>query len=141
VKILTHLLDTSVYSQRLRPAPHPEVINRWSRLGDQRLSISAICEAELLYGLEKRDSPRLWQEYRVALENKLTLLPIDLAVAQRFAELKAYQERKGKPRADFDLLIAATALRHNLILATGNINHFTGLPGLQVENWFEPSGI
>lgn len=133
---LTHLLDTSVYSQRLKPKPHPEVVRRWSTVGDHRLGISAICEAELLYGLQKRDSARLWQEYRSALENKLTLLPVDLGVAQRFAALKVHMERLGKPRADFDLLIAATALRHNLILATGNVRHFEDLPGLRVENWF-----
>lgn len=137
MKTLTHLLDTSVYSQRLRPEPHPEVVRRWSTLGDHRLGISAICEAELLYGLEKRNSSRLWQEYRSALENKLALFTVDLGVAQRFATLKVHMERVGQPRADFDLLIAATALRHNLILATGNTRHFEGMPGLRLENWFE----
>ena len=136
MKTLTHLLDTSVYSQRLKPGPHPEVVRRWSSLGDHRLAISSICEAEILYGLQKKGSERLWQEYKYALENKLTLLPVDLGVAQHFAALKSHQERIGCPRADFDLLIAATALRHNLIVATGNIRHFESIPGLTVENWF-----
>lgn len=133
----THLLDTSVYSQRLRPKPHPGVVRRWKRLGDHRMAISAICEAELLYGLEKRNSPRLWQEYRFALEGKLTIHPVDRGVVQRYATLKADMEASGHPRADFDLLIAATALRHNLILATGNMDHFKSISGLQIENWFE----
>jgi len=137
VNIQTHLLDTSVYCQRLKPLPHPGVVRRWSQLGDHRLAVSAVCEAELLYGLEKRNSTRLWQEYRAALENKLTLYPVDAGVAQRFAMLKSHMERLGEPRADFDLLIAATALRHDLILATGNLRHFEGLPGLRVENWFD----
>jgi tRNA(fMet)-specific endonuclease VapC len=137
VNTVTHLLDTFVYSQRLKLEAHPEVVRRWSALGDHRLGISAICEAEVLYGLQKRDSARLWQEYRFALENRLTLFAVDLGVAQRFASLKAQTERLGRPRADFDLLIAATALRHNLILATGNVRHFADLPGLRVEDWFE----
>jgi len=77
VNSITHLLDTSVYSQRLRPKPIEAVVDRWRRLGDHRLAISSICEAELLYGLEKRDSQRLWQEYIAALKDRLVLLPID----------------------------------------------------------------
>lgn len=137
MKSLTHLLDTSVYSQRLRPQPHPRVVERWQMLGDHRLAISAVCEAELLYGLEKRGSHRLWQEYHAALENSLTLLPLDLSVARIFARIKAQTETQGEPRADFDLLIAATALAHGLILATGNKKHFDGIPGLVVEDWFK----
>lgn len=133
---LTHLLDTSVYCQRLKPVPHAEVVKRWSQIGDQQLAVSAICEAELLYGLQKRNSVRLWKEYRAALENKLMIYPVDGGVVQRFAKLKAQMESMGQPRADFDLLIAATALRHNLILATGNIAHFKDIPGLRTENWF-----
>lgn len=137
MKRLTHLLDTSVYSQRLRPEPHPRVVSRWQQLGDDRLAISSICEAELLFGLEKRKSTRLWQEYHAGLEHRLTLLPVDHRVSRNFARLKSDMEEKGKPRADFDLLIAATAVTHKLVLATGNINHFTDIPGLVVENWFE----
>lgn len=137
MKSVTHLLDTSVYSQRLRPAPHPQVVRRWKHLGDSRLAISAICEAELLYGLEKRNSPRLWQEYHAALKDKICLLPLDGSTVRIFARLKASAERNGLSRADFDLLIASSAIRHRLILATGNLRHFTDIPELIVENWFE----
>jgi tRNA(fMet)-specific endonuclease VapC len=100
------------------------------------LAISSICEAELLYGLEKRNSERLWQEYRSSLENALVEIPLDHAVVQSYAKIKARQESIGEPRADFDLLIAATAVTHRLTLATGNIRHFEGIPGLDVEDWF-----
>lgn len=52
--MISHLLDTSVYSQRLRPRPLPSVVDRWRRLGDSSLAISCICEAELRYGLASR---------------------------------------------------------------------------------------
>ena len=133
--MLTHLLDTSVYSQRLRPRPLDTVIERWKRLGDSALAVSGICEAELCYGLAKKDSGRLWSEYRDFLENRLVLLPVDKAVADAFGGIKAALERKGEPRPDFDLLIAATARVHRLVLATLNPRHFSGIPGLQVEDW------
>jgi tRNA(fMet)-specific endonuclease VapC len=130
------LLDTSVYSQRLRPKPSLGVVERWQALGNHRLAVSAIREAELLYGLEKRGSRRLWQEYHAALENALTLLLLDLSVVRIFGRLKVQMETQGEPRADFDLLIASTAMAHGLILATGNISHFRGIPNLVVEDWF-----
>ena len=133
--MLTHLLDASVYSQRLRPKPLPEVVRRWRKVGDQRLCISAICEAEIRYGLTKRGSERLWTEYRQFLEHQLVVLPVDKPVADRYGELKTELEEAGLPRAEFDLLIAATALHHNLILATCNLKHFANIPGLRVEDW------
>ena len=132
---LTHLLDTSVYSQPLRPKPLPSVISHWKRLGDATLAISAICESELIYGLEKRASQRLWLEYRSSLKDRLVLLPIDQAVAHWFGAMKADCDKKGTPRANFVLLIAATALQHQLTLATCNPKHFQDIPGLSVEDW------
>lgn len=131
----THLLDTSVYSQRLRPQPLPGVIRRWQILGNEALAVSAICESEIIYGLSKKKSARLWTEYRTYLEHRLVMLPVDKRVADCFGELKAEMESKGMPRADFDLLIAATAVVHGLILATCNARHFTDIPGLRVEDW------
>ena len=133
--MISHLLDTNVYSQRLRPKPLRGVVDRWRRLGDASLAISAICEAELRYGLARRNSDRLWREYRDFLENRLVLLPVDKQVAAVFGQIRAGTEFRGEPRADFDLLIAATALSHKLALATLNPRHFDGIPGLQVEDW------
>ncbi|MFO7865930.1 MAG: VapC toxin family PIN domain ribonuclease, partial [Candidatus Aminicenantes bacterium] len=36
---------------------------------------------------------------------------------------------------DMDILIAATALTHNLTLVTNNIRHFKNIPDLRIENW------
>jgi predicted nucleic acid-binding protein len=131
----THLLDTSVYSQPLKPWPLPGVVDRWRALGDASLAISSISEAELLFGLHKRNSTRLWTEYRARLENKLPILVVDKAVGDCFGKLKALMTEQGTPRSDFDLMIAATAIRHRLVLATLNARHFIGLPGLDVEVW------
>jgi len=133
--MLTHLLDTSVYSQRLKPKPLSSVIKRWQQHGDAALCISAICEAELVFGLQKRKSTRLWTEYTVYLENKLVIIPVDKMVADCYGEMRARMEAFGTPRADFDLIIAATALSRQLILATCNPVHFEGIESLQVEDW------
>jgi predicted nucleic acid-binding protein len=131
----SHLLDTSVYCQPLKPTPLPTVERRWCALGDEALAVSSICEAEVLYGLELKQSTRLDALYEELLKNRLPILPVDAVVAKTFSQIKAAARRKGLPASDFDLLIAAAAKAHGLILATINFRHFNGIEGLALEDW------
>ena len=131
----SHLLDTSVYCQPLKPKPLPSVERRWRDLGDAALAISAICEAELLYGLEWKQSARLYAQYDRLLQNRLPVLAVDSAAARIFGRLKPACRRNGFVACDFDFLIAATAKAHGLVLATLNLRHFAGMEGLAVEDW------
>ena len=132
---LSHLLDTSVYCQPIKPRPLESVRERWCALGDDTLAISVICEAEVLYGLELKQSQRLNALYGRLLNGRLRVLPVDSGAAKHFASLKAWAKVNGRALTDFDLLIAATARAHRLTLATLNIRHFQGLPGLIIEDW------
>jgi predicted nucleic acid-binding protein len=131
----THLLDTSVYCQPLKPRPLPTVVARWTALGDDSLATSVIAEAEVLFGVKLKQSTRLTQAYEQLLRGRLRVLLIDEPVADCFAELKAFLHRSGRPLPDLDLLIAATARAHHLIVATLNPRHFTELEGVVVEDW------
>ncbi len=131
----SHLLDTSVYCQPIKPKPLPSVQRRWRDLGDEALAISALCKAEFLYGLELKQSARLQAQYDQLLANRLQLLSVDTAVAKTFSQIKAASRKKGFIASDFDFLIAATAKTHGLVLATLNLRHFNGIEGLAVEDW------
>jgi predicted nucleic acid-binding protein len=72
----SHLLDTSVYCQPIKPKPLPSVEQRWRALGDAALAISVIGEAEVLYGLELKRSARLNSLYDELLKNRLEVLPV-----------------------------------------------------------------
>lgn len=133
--MLTHLLDTSVYSQRLKPKPNPGVVSRWRALGNESLAVSACCEAELLFGLEKLGSKRLWQEYEKYLKDQLTLLPFGYNESVVYGRIRRQLVESGDPVADMDLMIAATAIANGLSLVTLNEKHFLRIQGLQVENW------
>lgn len=132
---LSHLLDTSVYCQPIKPKPLASVRARWTALGDDALAVSAICEAEVLYGLELKKSAKLEALYDGLLRERLRVLPVDSGVARHFASLKAWAKVNGRSPTDIDLLIAATARGHGLTLATLNMRHFQGLPSLTVEDW------
>ena len=46
-------------------------------------------------------------------------------------------EKKGLKIGDMDMFIAATALEEDLIIVTGNTDHFSRIEGLKIENWME----
>jgi tRNA(fMet)-specific endonuclease VapC len=135
---LSHLLDTSVYSQPIRPRPLEVVQRRWEQLGDDRLCTSAICETELRDGLERRGSQKLWRAYTEILHARLTILPVDVRVAEAYGRLSARMQAKGLRRPAFDLLIAATAKAQGLIVATCNYKDFAPIEGIAVEDWSLP---
>lgn len=134
----THLLDTSVYSQPLKPKPNAEVMRRWQLHTDAALATSIICQAEVLFGIKKKGSARLLGEYERLLKGRIPVLLIDIAVADAYAEIRTDCEKRSTPVADLDLLIAATAKAHNLIVATLNLRHFQVIQGITVEDWSKP---
>ena len=73
----THLLDTSVYCQPLRPRPLPEVIARWNAVGDENLCTSVIAEAELIFGIRLKKSQRLTTACRVSGSRFSLLIAIE----------------------------------------------------------------
>ena len=130
-----YLLDTSVYSQPLRPRPLAAVERRWCAIPESDLAISVICELELLQGLHHKNSKRLWHAYNTLLKGRLRQIDITSNVVSIYAEQAARLRKQGKPRPQFDLLIAASALSHDLVLATCNPKDFQYIEGLKMEDW------
>ena len=112
---LTHLLDTSVFCQPIKPRPLAPVIQRGETLGDQALAVSVLCQAEVLYGIALKGSARLQAAYAAVLAGRLTMFPVDEAECQTYADMRAVLEKTGQRVPDLDLLIAATAKTHGLM--------------------------
>lgn len=132
---LTYLLDTSILCQPIRDQPVAGVLSRWSEVGDAAVCTSAICLAEVLQGLEQRNSEKYWRRYRSILAGHYTVLPVDERVAARYGRLSAELRALGRPRPVLDLFIAATCLSQGLTVVTLNRQHFEDIPGLNMEDW------
>ena len=66
----------------------------------------------------------------------MRVLPFDLALATRYATVRADLERRGRPKTDFDLVVACTALEHGATLITNDGGLKDGaIDGLVVEDW------
>ena len=63
------------------------------------------------------------------------LLPLEQPADYRYAELRTALEQAGTPIGPNDMLIAAHAMALGLVLVTANVNEFSRVPGLALENW------
>ena len=66
----------------------------------------------------------------------LRVLPFDLEASMIYADFAARRESQGQPISMADAQIAATAVRHDAILATRNVRDFEGLGVALVNPWF-----
>jgi tRNA(fMet)-specific endonuclease VapC len=73
------------------------------------------------------------------LEHSFRILAADGAIAPTFGSLKARMAAAGTTLDDFDLIIASTALAHNLTLVSNNERHFGRIEGLKLVNWADPT--
>jgi tRNA(fMet)-specific endonuclease VapC len=130
-----YLLDTSVYSQPLRRSPVMPALRRWDDAGDERCVISVVCRAETEWGLLKSPDHRRDQRYESLLKDRLIMLESDAECWKIFSVMKARQVPTGRIVGDLDLLIAATARRHDCIVATLNPSEFSKIEGIRWEDW------
>jgi predicted nucleic acid-binding protein len=90
---------------------------------------------ELLPSGKRRAQLEEWRE-EIAASFETRLLPVTQTVADQWAVLSAQTQRRGTPLATIDGLIAATALDHDLLLATRNVKDFANL-GVAIFNPWE----
>jgi predicted nucleic acid-binding protein len=71
---------------------------------------------------------------------RVDVLPLNRSIMRRFAQVRGELRRRGQLVGDPDLLIAATALHHGLVLVTNNRRHFERIAELQLyprQGWGE----
>jgi tRNA(fMet)-specific endonuclease VapC len=107
---------------------------KFKQVNQKDIFISEITLAELKFGFEKGIKT---EKKKIVLEDFLTgvqVLPIYESI-DFYATEKARLQKKGTPIDDFDLLIAATSITHNLIMVTNNTKHFKNVNNITLEDW------
>lgn len=131
-----YLFDTDALSQIVNPNPPAGFILKLADVLPEQQFTSAINVGELTYGAYKGNRREyLLQQFGKRLWPNIRVIPFDYAAAETYGWLRAMLERKGTPLADPDLRIASIALTRQLILITGNVRHFSRVPGLTIEDW------
>ncbi|MEW7313940.1 type II toxin-antitoxin system VapC family toxin [Buttiauxella gaviniae] len=126
-----YMLDTNTVSYLFRQ--HPKVMENLAQTRPLEVCISSVTQAELLYGVAKRQSKKLNAAVQSFLET-VSVYPWDSEAAKSYGQLRAAMEKKGKVMGHLDQLIAAHALSRNATLITSD-RAFTMVTRLRVEDW------
>ncbi len=86
------------------------------------------------YGVENSKTIEAMRPIVESFLSKFIIIPI-YEVLDIYAKEKAKLRKKGMLIDDFDLLIGATALQHNLIMVTNNVEHLRRLENIEIEDW------
>jgi len=128
-----YLLDTMVLSELRKKERNPGVTQWLSGKSDRELFVSVVSIGEITKGITQQDKRneefaktlRQWLE-KLLLLYKERILPIDIPIAKRWGELSVGVN-------NVDILLAATALEHNLTIVTRNERHFSRI-GVNIIN-------
>ena len=133
---MNFLLDTDTCVCWLRG--NSLVRDRFAAVGTESSGVSVITLAELRYGANCSSRPEANHQAIDDFISGIPVLGIDQDIVRTFADVKAQLRKQGSLIEDLDLLIAATARTHGLILVTNNVDHYSRIPGLLLENWINP---
>lgn len=122
---MPYLLDTNVVSELRKRKPHGAVLTWIQKIPDASLHISAVTLEEIQAGVEltRENDPVKAGEIEKWLddiEQTSNVIDVDAAVFRRWAQL---MHRRADHHLE-DALIAATALVHELTVATRNTADF-----------------
>ena len=114
----------------------PAAVGVLERLSDQELAVSIVSYGELFEGALGDANPQAELERCRALLDRFAMVPLSDPIMERFARTRKQLREAGQLIPDLDLLIAATAVHHDLTLLTRNLRHFARIPDLKL---YQPS--
>ena len=125
-----YLLDTCVCIALLKKSPN--VIQRLREVGSSNCRISDKTLAELYLGAFKSGKEKHFNDV-----NEISKLfeKYPIKYTRKYGEIRWELEKQGLRIGDMDMFIAATAIEEDLVLVTGNVKHFSRVPGLKIEDW------
>ena len=135
---MTFLVDANVVSELTKPMPSLTVV-KWLRTHESELALNAIVLGEISLGIlalpvgKKRRALERWFGERV---ESMICLAWDADAALEWARLMTRLRFKGTSMPLGDSIIAASALRHDLTVATRNTRDFANA-GVRVINPFD----
>lgn len=134
------LVDANVLSEPTKAIPDANALD-WLRRNERDIVVDPIIIGEVRFGIlllpKGRRRTRLERWFDAGVK-RLNCLPWDLETGLRWAELLASLRASGSAMPIKDSLIAATALVHELIVATRNEKDFEKV-GVDVVNPFAAS--
>jgi predicted nucleic acid-binding protein len=130
-----YLLDTNIISNATKPVPSGSLVAWMCGQSEQDLHIASLTIAEIRRGIlekpkgKKRDQLEAWFEGPDGPQSLFSgrVLPFDERAALVWARLMSEGRVAGKPRSEFDMIVAAVAEVNDCFLVSDDEKHFPGI--------------
>ena len=133
-----YLLDTNVLSELIKKNPNPNFMAKLRIIPAEALFSATICIMELRYGALKRGNlVDLWTKIEHQILPRIRILPFSYKEAVKAGDLIHHLYSIGQPIGIEDIMIASIALCNGLTVVSANTKHFSRIPNLKTENWFQ----
>ena len=133
------LLDTNIASHVIR-GDIPVIRERLVSIPMENVLISAITEAELMYGVARRGHPKALSHAVSLFLERVEILDWSSAVAKVYGELRARCEASGINLSSIDMMIAAHAKAIDAILVSRDKAFCQKGLQIDVQDWSEQTG-
>lgn len=128
------LLDTDILSELFKGNASIKTTAAEYLAQYKHLTISQITRYEILKGLKAKKADAQIVRFNLFCHAN-TILPISDDAIIKAADIYAALKEQGSIISDADILVAAIAIVHDLVLVTNNTNHFSRIAGLPLANW------
>ena len=108
------------------------ITRRLEELRPAGLALSVISLAELYEGVHYARDPAESRRVLSRFTAAVTVVPVDDEVCDIFGRERGKLRQQGRTVGDFDLLIVATGIRHDLTICTNNRRHFEMVDGVRL---------
>lgn len=132
-----YLLDTNVCIRLLNKS-HASIVGHFQQHLPSELLMCSIVRAELLFGARHSQQVEANLQLLQQFFAPLSSLAFDNRCAEEAGIIRADLAVKGSPIGPNDLLIAATARAHDVVLITHNTREFSRVAGLRMDDWQIP---
>jgi len=129
-----YMLDTNMISFLIRDRGG-ELFRKFEKVYQKdKIVISSIVYAEVLYGVKKKNSPKLQSRVK-SLLSLFDILPFDKKAGEVYADIRDNLSSRDITIGANDMLIASHAKSLDAILVTSNTKEFLRVNGLKIEDW------
>ena len=135
------LLDTNILSELRRPKPEHRVVTFVENQLLETLFVSSVTLAEIRYGIERLDDAvrraelNEWLVHRVRPMFEQRVLPVSEDIMFKWRLLVEEGRKAGHTFSQPDLIIAATALSHDLVVVTRDSDEFERAGAKTMNPW------
>lgn len=115
----------------------PSVREKFLSVSPKEIKISSVVKGELLLGAFKSQTREKTTEKVERFLKPFEIVDFTDKMSYDYADIRKDLEFVGTPIGANDLLIAATVLYEKATLITHNMDEFSRINGLKIEDWVE----